>query len=654
MTEEFRYREIPYNYTSLSDREIILRYFDETTLGLIEHLRGQRVTGRSARLLAEVIGDMFMIERNPYVLEDFLRHPKRLRELRAIHRRRLDTVRLAAAGNADAEELLGRVLEADRDFFDRVEEVRRLRQRLVMALLGRTARKNVSFAPFHRIAHSTDATDWRVEHPLAVVFPDADAELPGIIAATRALGLPVVPRGGGTGLTAGAVPVRRNTVVLNVEKLNRIRGIAHRNTGVREIPCVAVEAGCVTDDVIEYCRSRGYIFATDPTSAWASTIGGNIAENAGGKKCVQWGTAIDNLLSWQIVCANGERLEIRRRDHPHRKIRPDDTVVFDVVRIAPGPETLRRTITLLGTEIRKPGLGKDITNKTLKGLPGIQKEGGDGIITGAEFVLYRPFAHCRTLCLEFFGQTMANAAQAILQIREAFDGQGPAVLTALEHFDTRYVRAIGYRNKSSRTDFPQAVLLIDVEGDDPEAVAAAAADIAAIASAYDTEAVDCPFRSGARRLLARPKEPRCHRTPHQCVQAERGRGHPPRSAPGFRRIHRTAEPGQGASSTVWHSPGTWRPCFAAPRRRKPTPRCASASTSPSRISSLSGRPCIGIEAIPNAGAPSQRRPTSWAPCVPSSTATMNFPRRSSASRRKSSGERSSSQRTCTRETGTST
>jgi FAD/FMN-containing dehydrogenase/ferredoxin len=162
--------------------------------------------------------------------------------------------------------------------------------------------------------------------------------------------------------------------------------------------------------------------------------------------------------------------------------------MFDVVRIAPGPESLRRTITLLGTEIRKPGLGKDITNKALKGLPGIQKEGGDGIITGAEFVLYRPFAHCRTLCLEFFGRTMANAAQAILQIREAFDGQGPAVLTALEHFDTRYVRAIGYRNKSSRTDFPQAVLLIDVEGDDPEAVAAAAADIAAIASAYDTEA----------------------------------------------------------------------------------------------------------------------------------------------------------------------
>ena len=253
------------------------------------------------------------------------------------------------------------------------------------------------------------------------------------------------------------------------------------------IPVISVDAGAVTDDVIEYARHRGYIFATDPTSAWASTIGGNIAENAGGKKCVQWGTAIDNLYSWRIVTADGSTIEIRRRDHPYRKISPEDTVIFDVYRRGTGE--LIRSVTLRGTDIRKKGLGKDITNKALNGLPGVQKEGGDGIIVSGDFVLYRPFAHSRSLCLEFFGTTMSKASQAILEIRRAFDGSGPAFLTALEHFDIRYVRAINYRNKSARTAIPQAVLVIDVESNDPSAADTAAEEIAAMVKKYDTEAV---------------------------------------------------------------------------------------------------------------------------------------------------------------------
>jgi hypothetical protein len=67
MKKDFKYREIPYNYTSFSDREIISGTFDEETADLIDTLRSQRVTGRSAKLLFEVFGDLFIIDRNPYI-----------------------------------------------------------------------------------------------------------------------------------------------------------------------------------------------------------------------------------------------------------------------------------------------------------------------------------------------------------------------------------------------------------------------------------------------------------------------------------------------------------------------------------------------------------------------------------------------------------
>jgi FAD/FMN-containing dehydrogenase/Fe-S oxidoreductase len=487
MTTQTRYREIPYDYTSLSDREIILRYFDEETLSLIDRLRSQRITGRSARMIAEIIGDIFMLDRNPYVLEDFVQDPGKLPQLMRIHEQRMSTVESAARGNTEALDLLARLRKVDAEFFERVRGVRRLRKQMLFWLAEATSQENIRFDPFDRVAHSTDATDWRVEHPVAVVYPDSVQELPRIIGAARKLGLSIIPRGGGTGLTAGAVPVNRHTIVVNTEKLNRIHGITMESVSGGNIPIVAVDAGAVTEDVIEYCRRRGFIFATDPTSAWASTIGGNIAENAGGKKCVQWGTAIDNLYSWRIVTPGGDTVEIRRRDHPYRKIVPEDSVIFDVHRQGSGE--LLRSIELRGTDIRKKGLGKDITNKALNGLPGIQKEGGDGIIASAQFVLYRSFAHRRTLCLEFFGSTMTRASKAILEIRRAFDGSGPAFLTALEHFDIRYVRAINYRNRSARTDIPQAVLLVDVESNDPAAADAAATEIAGMVRQYDTEAV---------------------------------------------------------------------------------------------------------------------------------------------------------------------
>ena len=79
-------------------------------------------------------------------------------------------------------------------------------------------------------------------------------------------------------------------------------------------------AGVVTRRVMEAADDAGFVFAVDPTSADASCIGGNVAMNAGGKKAVLWGTALDNLASWRMVDPNGDWLEVTRLDHNLGKI----------------------------------------------------------------------------------------------------------------------------------------------------------------------------------------------------------------------------------------------------------------------------------------------------------------------------------------------
>src|SRR5208282_3033705 len=85
---ESRLREIPYNYTSLADREIVIRLLGERTWEILDELRGERRTGRSARMLYEVLGDIWVVERNPFLQEDLIDNPKRRRQLiDALHHR---------------------------------------------------------------------------------------------------------------------------------------------------------------------------------------------------------------------------------------------------------------------------------------------------------------------------------------------------------------------------------------------------------------------------------------------------------------------------------------------------------------------------------------------------------------------------------------
>ena len=101
-----RIREIPYNYTSFSDREIVIRFLGEPMWNTLNTLRGERVTGRSARMLFEVLGDMWVITRNPFIQDDLLENRRRRQALvQALHHR-LDQIQARANDNPKALDLV--------------------------------------------------------------------------------------------------------------------------------------------------------------------------------------------------------------------------------------------------------------------------------------------------------------------------------------------------------------------------------------------------------------------------------------------------------------------------------------------------------------------------------------------------------------------
>ncbi len=481
-------REIPFNYTSADDRQVIALLLGPAVWQRLEELRTRRVTGRSARLLMRFFGEILIHRRNPFLFQELVDSKPRRRRFFENIEKDLGLVQRNANGEPRVLEVLGEcrtLLEAFRGEVDGAPELRRRMVRELGAIVGKD---NVLFDPFTIVSHATDATDWRLHLPVAVVMPGEEGHVAPLLAAIGELGLRAIPRGAGTGLTGGAVPLRAGCVVVNTEKLNRIRQTTERSFRLADgrearAKVVELEAGVVTERAMEHAAEHGLVFATDPTSAWACTIGGNIAENAGGKDCVLYGTCIDNLVSWRMAMPSGHRWEVRRADHQLRKILPDDTVTFDVVD-EHGAAVER--IQLRGGDIRKKGLWKDITNKALGGVPGLQKEGTDGVITSAEFVLYPEYEAKRTLCLEFFGPDFDEASRVILELARAFPfpNAGKEALSALEHFDDEYVRAIQYKVKAARAETPKAVLLVDVVGHAPEEVGDGIAKIRRILEAH--------------------------------------------------------------------------------------------------------------------------------------------------------------------------
>lgn len=481
-----QFREIPYNYTSADDERVVRILFGDDLWERVQRLREQRVTGRSAKHLTRFFGDLFLLRRNPFLYQDLVESRGRRKAFLRKVRIELDTFEAFVNGNPEGLDVLSRCRAAWKEL-GRELAWAGLRQRRIRSALGAViGGENVSFDPFELVSHSTDATDWRLFLPLCVAFPSQERQVAPLLAAIGRLHLKAIPRGAATGLTGGCVPVAADCVMVNTEKLNRIRGVREIDAPgpagePRKVEVLEVEAGVITEDAIRYAEHRRRVFATDPTSAWACTIGGNIAENAGGKMAVLWGTAIDNLLSYVIAMPGGATWEVRRVGHPLRKILPGDVVTFEV-RDAGG--RVLRTVALPGAQVRKPGLWKDITNKALGGVPGLQKEGTDGVITSARFVLHRPYEHKATLCLEFFGPDMQEASRVILAVTGEFVDRGEETLMALEHFDEEYVHAIDYRTKCDRGGRPKAVLLVDMVAHDPVQLQRGLARLKAVTDAH--------------------------------------------------------------------------------------------------------------------------------------------------------------------------
>jgi len=507
-----RLREIPYNYTSFSDREIVIRLLGEESWQLLDELRGARQTGRSARMLYEVLGDIWVVRRNPYLQDDMLDNPKRRAALiEALHHRlkEVDKRRLAvdAGGNENesdsarrsenVEKLLRAASKAVADFGEEFRTMYDLRKRTQKVLGKYTEKHNICFDGMKRISHVTDATDWRVEYPFVVLTPDSEDEMAGLVKGCIELGLTIIPRGGGTGYTGGAIPLTPLSAVINTEKLLTLGKVEMKVLpGLeREYATVFSEAGVITNKVSEAAEKAGFVFAVDPTSAHASCIGGNIAMNAGGKKAVLWGTALDNLASWRMVDPQGDWLEVTRLDHNLSKIHDTPLARFRLEWTHPnargeakGEPFRTEILEIEGRKFRKEGLGKDVTDKFLAGLPGVQKEGTDGLITSARWILHKMPKFTRTVCLEFFGQAR-DAIPSIVEIKDYLDGlpqQGEQFktlrLAGLEHLDERYLRAVGYATKSKRGTLPKMALFGDIVGDDEDAVALAASEVVRIAN----------------------------------------------------------------------------------------------------------------------------------------------------------------------------
>jgi FAD/FMN-containing dehydrogenase/Fe-S oxidoreductase len=495
-SKDARLREIPYNYTSFSDREVVCRLLGEPAWVLLSELRGERRTGRSARMLYEVLGDIWVVRRNPYLQDDLLDNPKRQKLLIEALEHRLNEVdKRRASDDLARDEKVASLLDSARralaTFQKDFAQTAVMRKQAKKVLGKLTHRDNIKFDGLSRVSHVTDATDWRVEYPFVVLTPDTEAELASMVRGCFALGLTIVPRGGGTGYTGGAIPLTWKSAVINTEKLVDLGAVEQTLLPGLTAPVATIRsgAGVVTRRVSDAAELAGFVFAVDPTSADASCVGGNVAMNAGGKKAVLWGTALDNLAWWRMVDPDGNWLDVERIGHNMGKIHDAQTATFELSwsdgRFAPGERPLRsKTLDIAGPSFRKVGLGKDVTDKFLSGLPGVQKEGCDGLIIAARWVLHRMPKHARTVCLEFFGQAR-DAIPSIVDIKDYLDGTGlkqGAILAGLEHLDERYLRAVGYSTKSKRGGLPKMVLIGDIVGNDENAVAAATSEVIRMAN----------------------------------------------------------------------------------------------------------------------------------------------------------------------------
>lgn len=148
------------------------------------------------------------------------------------------------------------------------------------------------------VPYSYDAS-MNVHRPDAAVWPESTEQVAEIVKFANAYKVPVVPRGAGTSLSGGVIPIRGG-IIVDLSRMNRILEISVENRYAR------VQAGVVCDDLNRQLAKHGFTFPPDPASSTVATIGGNVATNAGGIKGAKYGTTRDYVLGLQVVLPTGE------------------------------------------------------------------------------------------------------------------------------------------------------------------------------------------------------------------------------------------------------------------------------------------------------------------------------------------------------------
>src|SRR6202047_4316306 len=161
--------------------------------------------------------------------------------------------------------------------------------------------------------------------PMVVVLPETTPQVSRVLAFCHAEGIKVVPRGAGTSLSGGALPLT-DGVLLGMAKFNRIREIDFANR------LAVVEPGVTNLAVTQAVEHAGFYYAPDPSSQIACTIGGNVAENSGGVHCLKYGVTTNNVLGCEFVLITGEIVRLGGK--------PLDAAGYDLLGVIAGSEGL--------------------------------------------------------------------------------------------------------------------------------------------------------------------------------------------------------------------------------------------------------------------------------------------------------------------------
>jgi glycolate oxidase len=152
-------------------------------------------------------------------------------------------------------------------------------------------------------AFDCDALTAYRQRPLLCVLPENADQVSAILAYASQNNVRVVPRGAGTSLSGGALPLA-DGILLGLSRMSRILDVDYENR------CVVVQPGVTNASVTRAVQARGFYYAPDPSSQIACTIGGNVAENSGGIHCLKYGLTTQNLMGVELVLMNGERLQL--------------------------------------------------------------------------------------------------------------------------------------------------------------------------------------------------------------------------------------------------------------------------------------------------------------------------------------------------------